>query len=126
MVELSKAWEVYVQRSFTANIRLIILGVKANEFERFFKYFGSMLTEEGLCSCELKSRIAMAIAAFNNRKNLYTSKLVLNLRKKLLKCYVWGTALYGAENLDAPGNRSETPGKFRNVVLVKDGGDHVD
>ena len=85
-----------------------------------------MLTEEGLCSCEIKSRIAMAIAAFNNRKNLYTTKFVLNLRKKLLKCYVWGTALYGAENLDARGNRSETPGKFRYVVLVKDGRDHVD
>ena len=39
----------------------------------------------------------MAIAAFNDRNNRYTSKLVLNLRKKLLKCYVWSMALYGAE-----------------------------
>ena len=29
-------------------------------------------------------------------------------------------------NLDAPGNRSETPGKFRNVVLEKDGEDQLD
>ena len=29
-------------------------------------------------------------------------------------------------NLDAPGNRSETPGKFWNVVLEKDGEDHLD
>ena len=35
-------------------------------------------------------------------------------------------ALYGAENLDAPGNRSETPGKFGNVVLEKDGEDQLD
>ena len=28
-------------------------------------------------------------------------------------------------NLDPPGNRSETPGKFWNVVLEKDGEDHV-
>ena len=105
---------------------LLCLALKQLENVKCFKYLGSMLTDDGRCSCEIKSRIAMAIAAFNNRKNLYTSKFVLNLRKKLLKCYVWGTALYGAENLDARGNRSETPGKFRNVVLVKDGRDHVD
>ena len=56
-----------------------------------------MLTDEGRCTCEIKSRIAMAKAAFNNKKNLFTSKLDLNLRKKLVKCYVWSMALYGAE-----------------------------
>ena len=38
----------------------------------------------------------MAKAAFN-KKTLFTSKLNLNLRKKLVKCYVWNMALYGAE-----------------------------
>jgi len=46
---------------------------------------------------KIKSRIAMAKAAFNKKKNLFTSKLDLNLRKKLVKCYVWSVALYGAE-----------------------------
>ena len=39
----------------------------------------------------------MAKAALNRKKNLFTSKLHLNLRKKLVKCYIWSTALYGAE-----------------------------
>jgi hypothetical protein len=39
----------------------------------------------------------MAKAAFNKKKNLFTSKLDLNLRKKLVKCYIWSIALYGAE-----------------------------
>ena len=39
----------------------------------------------------------MAKAAYNEKKNLLTSKLDLNLRKKLVKCYVWSVALYGAE-----------------------------
>ena len=56
-----------------------------------------MLTEDGRSTCEIKSRIAMAKAAFNKKKNLLTSKLDLNLRKKLLKYYVWNMALYGAE-----------------------------
>jgi hypothetical protein len=39
----------------------------------------------------------MAKAAFNKKKTLFTSKLDLSLRKKLVKCYIWSIALYGAE-----------------------------
>jgi len=62
-----------------------------------FKYLGSMLTEDGRCTCKIKSRIAMGKTAFNKKKNLFTSKLDLILRKKLVKCYIWSMALYGAE-----------------------------
>jgi hypothetical protein len=62
-----------------------------------FKYLGSMLTNDGRCTCEIKSKIAVAIAAFKKKKTLFTRKLDLNLRKKLVKCYIWSMALYGAE-----------------------------
>ena len=39
----------------------------------------------------------MAKAAFNKKRTLFTSTLDLELRKKLVKCYVWSIALYGAE-----------------------------
>jgi len=39
----------------------------------------------------------MSKAAFNKKKTLFTSKLDLHLRKKLVKCYIWSMALYGAE-----------------------------
>ena len=61
-----------------------------------FKYLGSMLTNDGRCTCEIKSRIAMAKAAFN-KKAVFSSTLDLELRKKLVKCYIWSIALYGAE-----------------------------
>jgi hypothetical protein len=53
-----------------------------------FKYLSSMLTDDGRCTCEIKSRIAIAKAAFNKKKNIFTSRLNLNLRKKLVKCYI--------------------------------------
>jgi len=56
-----------------------------------------MLTNDVRCTCEIKSRIAMAKAAFNKMRALFTSILDLKLRKKLVKCYIWITALYGAE-----------------------------
>ena len=62
-----------------------------------FKYLGSLLTNDGRCTCEIKCRIAMAKAAFSKKKTLFTSKLDLNLRKKLIKCYIWSMVLYGAE-----------------------------
>ena len=70
----------------------ITIDQKQMENVKSFKYLGSMLTEDGRCTCEIKSRIAMAKAAFN-KKNLYTSKLDLNLRKRLMRCYVWSIAL---------------------------------
>jgi len=62
-----------------------------------FKYLGSILTNDGRCTCEIKCRIAMAKAAFYKKRTLFTSTLDLELRKKLVKCYTWSIALYGAE-----------------------------
>jgi hypothetical protein len=53
-----------------------------------FKYLGSILTNDGRCTYEIKSRIAMAKAAFNKKMVLFTSTLDLKLRKKLVKCYI--------------------------------------
>ena len=75
----------------------IMIDQKQLENVEYIKYLGSMLTNDGRCTCESKSRIAMAKAAFNKKKTLSTSKLDLNLRKKLVKCYIWSMALYGAE-----------------------------
>jgi hypothetical protein len=62
-----------------------------------FNYLGRMITNDARCTREIKARIAMAKAAFNKKKTLLTSKLDLELRKKLVKCYIWSIALYGAE-----------------------------
>jgi hypothetical protein len=39
----------------------------------------------------------MAKAAFIKKRALFTSTLDLELRKKLVKCYIWSIDLYGAE-----------------------------
>jgi len=61
------------------------------------KSFGRILTNDGKCTCEIKSRIATAKAACNKKRALFTSTLDLKLRKKLVKCYIWSIALYGVE-----------------------------
>jgi hypothetical protein len=37
------------------------------------------------------------VVTFHPRRTLFTCKLDLNLRKKLVKCYIWSFALNGAE-----------------------------
>ena len=76
----------------------ITIDQKQLENVKCFKYLGSMLTDDVRCTCEIKCSIAMAKAAFNKKKNHFTSKLDLNLRKKLVKCYIWSMVLYGAES----------------------------
>jgi hypothetical protein len=39
----------------------------------------------------------LAKAAINRKRALLTSKIELEMRKKLVKCYIWSMALYGAE-----------------------------
>jgi hypothetical protein len=56
-----------------------------------------MVTNDARCTREVKYRIAMTKAAFSNKKTIFASKLDFNLRKKLVKCYIWSKALYGAE-----------------------------
>ena len=75
----------------------IMIDQKQLENMESFKYLGSILTNDGRCTCEIKCRIAMAKAAFNKKRALFTSTLDVELRKKLVKCYIWSIALYGAE-----------------------------
>jgi hypothetical protein len=41
----------------------------------YFKYLGSMITNDARCTWEIKSRIITAKAAFSKKQNLFTSKL---------------------------------------------------
>ena len=50
-----------------------------------FKYLGSLLTNDGRCTCGIKSRIAMAKAAFSKKKTLFTSKLDFKFEKETNK-----------------------------------------
>jgi hypothetical protein len=42
-------------------------------------------------------KVAVVNPAFNKNIALFTSKMDLELTKKLVKCYIWSIALYGAE-----------------------------
>jgi hypothetical protein len=67
------------------------------------------LTHSQQINCEIKNRIGMA---FNKNRALFTSKMDLELRNKLVKRYIYSIDLYGAETLDTSGSRASISGKF--------------
>jgi len=62
-----------------------------------FKYLGSVITEDGRCSKEIKCRIAIAKQAFTKNKKILCSNMCMSLRVRLVKTLVWSVLLYGSE-----------------------------
>jgi hypothetical protein len=58
---------------------------------------GSIITDDTQCTGGNKLKNSMTKAAFTRTKTLLTSKTNLNVKKKLVKCYIWSTALCGVE-----------------------------
>jgi hypothetical protein len=63
----------------------------------YFNYFGSITTNNGRCTCEIKSRIAMAKAAYLEEEDSFHQQIGLKFKDQLLKCYILSTASCGAE-----------------------------
>ena len=49
------------------------------------------------CCQDVKQRIAMAKEAFIRKRSIFCGPLEEELRKRLVKCFVWSVVLYGAE-----------------------------
>jgi hypothetical protein len=54
-------------------------------------YFSCNDNNDAIYTCEIKSRIAMAKAAFSKEKTFHQQTGLL--RRKLVKCYIWCIAL---------------------------------
>lgn len=79
------------------NEQLTINGTKIEQVDKY-KYLGTLIDSTNDYSREIRARIEIARANFNKLKRvLCTKDLKLNLRVRLLKCYVFSTLLYGME-----------------------------
>jgi len=63
----------------------IMIDQKPLENVECFKYLGSMLTNDGRCTCEIKSRIDMAKAAFKKKKTLFYQQIGLKFEEETSK-----------------------------------------
>jgi hypothetical protein len=105
LTEIGRSYEMKMNVEETKVMRIprqpspvqVRIDQKQLENVEYFNYLGSMITNDARCACGIKSRIAMTKSAFKKKKkkSLFTCKLDLNLRNKLVKCYIWCTASCG-------------------------------
>ena len=75
----------------------IKLGADRLEECNEFCYLGSIITNDNRSKRDVKSRIAQAKKAFAEKRQLLTSSISLETRKKFLNTYIWSVALNGCE-----------------------------
>ena len=97
-----------------------------NKFSKF-RYLGSLISEDGRCLDDVKTRIGMAKDAFNkrmhplNRRMLLTRSIRVDLRKRLVKTLVWHVVLYGCETWTMRKEVINRLNAFENVGVEKNG-----
>jgi hypothetical protein len=63
-----------------------------------FKYLGTIITSDGRCVTEIKSRVGQAKASFLKMKNILCNQSIsIKVRKRTLQCYIEPVLLYGCE-----------------------------
>jgi hypothetical protein len=66
---------------------------KQLENVEYFSYLGSMIRKMHDVHMKLNPRLSMAKRAFDRKNSIFTSKFIVNLRNKQVKCYTWSIAL---------------------------------
>jgi hypothetical protein len=88
---------VVTNKKIVPACRLQIKGKPVQQIEQF-TFLGSLITSNGKSEQEIKRRVAIAKTAFQNMKNVLTSRHInISTRSRILRCYVLSTMLYGCE-----------------------------
>jgi hypothetical protein len=95
-INVKKTKTMVVSKKGGDSIEIKIDGHRVEQVQKF-KYLGSIITEDGRCTDDVRARIGMAKEAFRKRKELLTKRMSKDLRKRMIKALVWPVALYGCE-----------------------------
>src|SRR5580693_9893267 len=93
-INIKKTKTMLVSKSNIGGTVSIVIDGQLVEQVNKFQYLGSMMTEDGRCTTDVKRRIAMAKDAFSKRKELLSRNMSRAVRK-IIKTVVWSVALYG-------------------------------
>ena len=96
MINVKKTKAMCISRQGKSKVKIYVDGQLLEQVQQF-RYPGSLITEDGYCHKEIRSRIGLAKVKFMERKKILTSKKNLDLRKQIVRCLVWSVALYAAE-----------------------------
>src|SRR5215469_7385752 len=85
-----------VSRDIGRTMQIMVDGEQVEHVKQF-QYLGTWLTEDSRSSVDVKCRIALAKVAFNSMKELFTSRLQMPLKKRIIKTVMGPVLLYSCE-----------------------------
>ncbi|KAJ4445719.1 hypothetical protein ANN_12404 [Periplaneta americana] len=108
LLELNDSCEQYEMKINANKTKSMVIGRKiqkinlrilneAVEQVDSFKYLGCTISSNMNCCQKVKRRIAMAKEDFNRKRSIFYGPVEKELRKKLVKCFVWSVTMYRAE-----------------------------
>ena len=81
------------------NIAITIDGDTLQQVDHF-QYLGVMITEDGKCEADMRSRLGMARSVLSELEHIWKSRAItLSTKLRLLRSLVWPVGTYGAEAL---------------------------
>ena len=95
-INVKKTKVMVISRKGGGVVKITLNGERIEQVAKFC-YLGAWITEDGRCDTEIRSRIALAKAAFNRRNELLTNNMSQSVKKKIVKAVVWSVFLYGSE-----------------------------
>ena len=119
--ELNERSEYYGMKINISKTKAMVIGrkqkkihirIKGESTEQVdsLKYLGCNISSNMNRCQEVKQRIAMAKEAFIRKRSIFCGPLEKELRKRLVKCFVWSVVLYGAETWTLRRNEQKTTG----------------
>jgi len=87
-VSIEKTKVMKVSRKGEGVINITIEGEILEQVERS-RYLGALITGDGRCKTEIKTRIDMAKNAFSQRTELLRKKLNKDTKKRIIKAIIW-------------------------------------
>ena len=97
-MNVKKTKTMVVCRDETPDVRIVLNGQVLEQVKKF-KYLGQWITDNGKCKWEIKNPIEIARCTFIKMSDMLTSrKLHLEIRKRLVRCYVLSKILYASES----------------------------
>src|SRR6478609_3903410 len=95
-INSKKTKAMVVSRNGGKRVNITVEGQSVEQVSKF-RYLGWLISEDGRCLYDVKTRIGMPKDAFIKRKELLTRSIRVDLRKRLVKTLVWPLVLYGCE-----------------------------
>src|SRR6476469_6822216 len=83
-INIKKTKAVVVSRNGRERVNTIVEGQSVEQVSKF-RYLGSLISEDGRCLDDVKTRILLAKDAINKTKELLTRSIRMDLRKRLVK-----------------------------------------